>query len=72
MREMAIAVKTNEYKTSFINNRRYLGNKYKLLPFITGVVNDECPTLSINPDIFSILSYKDILSMISHVYYHFI
>mgnify|MGYP000379281489 len=30
------------YKTSLINNRRYLGNKYKLLSFITGVVNDEC------------------------------
>lgn len=29
------------YKTSLINNRRYLGNKYKLLSFITCVVNDE-------------------------------
>ena len=24
-----------EYKTININNRRYLGNKYKLIPFIT-------------------------------------
>ena len=29
-------------KTFQINNRRYLGNKYKLLPFITGVVEKEC------------------------------
>lgn len=50
---MAIAVKTNEYKTSFINNRRYLGNKYKLLPFITGVVNDECPNITSIADIFA-------------------
>ncbi len=53
MREMAVAVKTNEYKTSLINNRRYLGNKYKLLPFITGVVNDECPDITSIADIFA-------------------
>ena len=50
---MAVAVKTNEYKTSLINNRRYLGNKYKLLPFITGVVNDECPDITSIADIFA-------------------
>ena len=50
---MAIAVKINEYKTSLINNRRYLGNKYKLLPFITGVVNDECPDITSIADIFA-------------------
>ena len=50
---MAIAVKTNEYKTSLINNRRYLGNKYKLLPFITGVVSDECPDITSIADIFA-------------------
>ena len=50
---MAIAVKTNEYKTSLINNRRYLGNKYKLLPFITGVVNDECSDIISIADIFA-------------------
>ena len=50
---MAIAVKTNEYKTSLINNRRYLGNKYKLLPFITGVVNDECSDITSIADIFA-------------------
>lgn len=50
---MAVAVKTNEYKPSLINNRRYLGNKYKLLPFITGVVNDECPDITSIADIFA-------------------
>ena len=50
---MAIAVKTNEFKTSLINNRRYLGNKYKLLPFITGVVNDECPDITSIADLFA-------------------
>ena len=50
---MAVAVKTNEYKTSLINNRRYLGNKYKLLPFITRVVNDECPDIEMIADIFA-------------------
>ena len=50
---MAIAVKTNEFKTSLINNRRYLGNKYKLLPFITGVVNDECSDITSIADIFA-------------------
>lgn len=41
------------YKTSLINNRRYLGNKYKLLPFITGVVNDECTGIETVADIFA-------------------
>lgn len=44
---------TKVYKTSLINNRRYLGNKYKLLPFITGVVNDECSGIETVADIFS-------------------
>lgn len=50
---MAVAVKTNEYKTSLINNRRYLGNKYKLLPFITKVVNEECSDIDSVADIFA-------------------
>ena len=41
------------YKTSTINNRRYLGNKYKLLPFITRVVEQECPQIETVADIFS-------------------
>ena len=39
------------YKTSLINNRRYLGNKYKLLSFITCVVNDECADIETVADI---------------------
>lgn len=41
------------YKTSLINNRRYLGNKYKLLPFITKIVNEECPDIKSVADIFA-------------------
>jgi adenine-specific DNA-methyltransferase len=36
-----------------INNRRYLGNKYKLLPFITEIVNCHCSNISSVADIFS-------------------
>lgn len=42
-----------EYKTFSINNRRYLGNKYKLLDFITSVVNTECSNVNTIADIFS-------------------
>ena len=42
-----------QYKTSFINNRRYLGNKYKLLSFITKVVEDECGDIESVADIFA-------------------
>lgn len=41
------------YKTSLINNRRYLGNKYKLLPFITKIVNSECKDINTVADIFA-------------------
>lgn len=41
------------YKTSLINNRRYLGNKYKLLPFITSVVDKECHEIKTVADIFA-------------------
>ena len=41
------------YKTIKINNRRYLGNKYKLLPFITEVVKTECKNVNIVADIFA-------------------
>lgn len=41
------------YKTTKINNRRYLGNKYKLLSFITKVVEDECENISTVADIFA-------------------
>ncbi len=41
------------YKTIRINNRRYLGNKYKLLPFIKEVVDRECPDVFTVADIFA-------------------
>lgn len=40
-------------KTTLINNRRYLGNKYRLLPFITQVVNDYCADVHIVADLFA-------------------
>lgn len=40
-------------KTATINNRRYLGNKYKLLPFIQKVVEEECENVEIIVDIFA-------------------
>lgn len=44
---------TKTYKTSSINNRRYLGNKYKLLPFIKSVVEAECREIHTVADIFA-------------------
>lgn len=46
-----MSVTETTYKTSLINNRRYLGNKYKLLSFITSVVNDECADIETVADI---------------------
>ncbi len=42
-----------EVQYTKINNRRYLGNKYKLLPFITGVVKENCPDFDVFTDIFA-------------------
>ena len=39
--------------TTKINNRRYLGNKYKLLPFITEVISAECGNFNTFADIFA-------------------
>ena len=41
------------FKTSQINNRRYLGNKYKLLPFITRTVEEHCGLVESVADIFA-------------------
>lgn len=41
------------HKTTLINNRRYLGNKYRLLPFIKQVVNEHCPDVNIVADLFA-------------------
>lgn len=49
----AMTATENTYKTSLINNRRYLGNKYKLLSFITSVVNGECADIETVADIFA-------------------
>ena len=36
-----------------INNRRYLGNKYRLLPFITEIISKECGDFNSFADIFA-------------------
>lgn len=41
------------YKTVSINNRRYLGNKHKLLPFIRKVVKENCENISTVADVFA-------------------
>ena len=41
------------YKEIKINNRRYLGNKYKLLPFISDIVEKECKNICSFADIFA-------------------
>lgn len=50
---MTATITAPEYPTTKINNRRYLGNKYKLLPFITGVVRDNCRDIISVADIFA-------------------
>lgn len=40
-------------KTCKINNKRYLGNKYRLLDFIKEVVNAECTDIKVVADIFA-------------------
>lgn len=42
-----------KYKTTLINNRRYLGNKYKLLNFIKQIVDDNCKDINTFADIFA-------------------
>lgn len=41
-----------ELKKTNINNRRYLGNKYRLLPFISDTIKKECGTIDSFADIF--------------------
>lgn len=40
-------------ETIFINNRRYLGNKFKLLSFIKNVVHNNCPDINLFADLFA-------------------
>lgn len=41
------------YKTTAINNRRYLGNKYRLLPFIKQVISTNCHDVNVFADLFA-------------------
>lgn len=44
---------TPKIKTLAIQNRRYLGNKFKLLPFIDRIVKQECKNINTVADIFA-------------------
>ena len=48
-----MSVKELNLKTTYINNRRYLGNKYKLLSFIKSVVAENCKEVVSVADIFA-------------------
>lgn len=50
---MAAIIQTAAPRTTLINNRRYLGNKYRLLPFIRQVVDRECRDIRTVADIFT-------------------
>lgn len=53
-RKVPAPEKTEEsYRTIRINNRRYLGNKYKLLDFIRSIVKEECGGINTVADIFA-------------------
>ncbi|MDR3049331.1 MAG: Dam family site-specific DNA-(adenine-N6)-methyltransferase [Elusimicrobiota bacterium] len=43
--------KKSNHRTTDINNRRYLGNKYKLLPFIKEIVDKHCSDIESFADI---------------------
>ncbi len=51
--ETDVVVDTPKVKTTKINNRRYLGNKYKLLEFIKGTVERECKGINTVADVFA-------------------
>ena len=48
-----LSKKEKPLKTSTINNRRYLGNKYKLLSFIRQIVEENCENINTIADVFS-------------------
>jgi hypothetical protein len=52
--EPCIQISKPAVKTTYINNRRYLGNKYKLLSFITSVVSAECKDIKSVADILPV------------------
>lgn len=45
-------IKIQEEKKLYINNRRYLGSKYKLINFIKDIVKEECGKFHVFSDIF--------------------
>ncbi|MDR0426371.1 MAG: Dam family site-specific DNA-(adenine-N6)-methyltransferase [Clostridiales bacterium] len=51
--QQATPLQEKTYKTTLINNRRYLGNKYKLLDFVKAVVESECSDINTVADIFA-------------------
>ena len=53
LKELSANIEEPKYKTTKINNRRYLGNKYKLLDFITSTVEQECVGINTVADIFA-------------------
>lgn len=53
LRESSEKAEEPQFKTTKINNRRYLGNKYKLLDFITSTVERECAGVNTIADIFA-------------------
>lgn len=50
---LSLLEKQEIYKTTQIHNRRYLGNKYKLLPIISYIVKHECVSIHSVADIFA-------------------
>jgi len=53
VREICAAEPGSVLKTTYINNRRYLGSKYRLLPFIKSVAAENCEEIQSVADIFS-------------------
>lgn len=51
--EDSMLINKHGLKQSYINNRRYLGNKYTLTSFIRDTVEDNCHGINIVMDIFS-------------------
>ena len=47
------SVRSKGVRISELNNRRYLGNKHSLTPFIRKVVDDNCETISSVADVFA-------------------
>lgn len=52
-RDLDDLIKENQLRISSINNRRYLGNKYSLTPFIREVVENNCDNVNVVADVFS-------------------